>query len=137
MMIMDRRVFLTGLGGAVTVAVSGCVGDYEGNRSPEDDHGDCPRGYGIFVGLRPDIPEDAVILGAEEDGLLELEEFSEALVAASNTYEDGMEDKPDESEPLANGMDTGELDDELDNSEAYVEYKNTIYYVYTHVTLQC
>lgn len=134
---MDRRAFLTGLTGAATGAVGGCVGTDEGVGPPQDDDGDCPREYGIFVSLHPSVPADTEILAAEEDGLLGLEEFSNVLAEANDAYEDGMEDDLDEPEPLAEGMDTGELDDELNNSEAYVEYKSTIYYVNTHVELQC
>ncbi len=133
---MDRRAFLTGFAG-VAVLFVGCLDNDDGAGPPEDDRGDCPEGYGIFVSLRPDIPEDVAIIDAEDEGLLELEEFAEVLSDASDAYEDGMEDDIDEPKSLAEGMDMGELESELDNSDAYVQYNNTTFYVDTHVQLQC
>lgn len=144
---MDRRAFLEttatttlGAGTAVLtgVGLAGCLEETEeGVGPPEDDHGDCPEQYGIFVGLPESVPSDADVLDAEAAGMTDLEATAATLDVAHDEYDDGMEDEIDEYEHLAEGMDDGELAAELPDREAYVTYRNVTFRVSTHVELQC
>ncbi|ARS89137.1 hypothetical protein [Natrarchaeobaculum aegyptiacum] len=144
---MNRRPFLEaaatatfGAGTAVLtgVGLAGCLEEGEEDVGPpEDDHGDCPEQYGIFVGLPESVPPDADVLDAEAAGVTDLEATAETLAVAHDEYDDGMEDEIDEYEHLAEGIDGGELADELPEQEAYVTYRNVTFRVSTHVELQC
>lgn len=145
---MDRRGFLDratattlGAGTAIVtgVGLTGCLEESgeEGVGPPEDDHGDCPEQYGVFVGLPESVPADADVLDAEAAGLTDLEATAETLAVAHDEYDDGMEDEIEEYEHLAEGMDDGELANVLPEQEAYVTYENVTFRLSTHVELQC
>ncbi|AEH36918.1 hypothetical protein [Halopiger xanaduensis] len=159
---MERRGFLGLTAGFSISGFGGCLtgrgpsggedepedaGEQDTNpgRDPDEENEtevptyDCPRIGHLEVYVAPDVPAEKPVLDAEKDGLTDSKYLSDALTAASEAYEPGMEDeiapseRTDPDNRLA-GIDSEELaasdnvTEKLEYGEpTYVEYEDATY----------
>ncbi|WP_306059019.1 hypothetical protein [Natronococcus wangiae] len=160
---MKRRSFFGVIGGISGVALAGCLGDDEGERRSASGDGDQSSSeengqlsgeereaalreeeddacadveHDITVSLPPEVPDDATVIGAEAEGLTEIDAVAAALAEASDAYSEEMENN-DGHVWLADGQDEGELFDELGGSVGYVAYEGVTYAVETYRAHHC